>query len=140
MNVQSGDEWRLEDSRQTHCKDLVENRPDMGNCNGHSWSNKGAWTSCCYTPDHSKADCMWTKPSELTNYNGNGYEIACGDTECCLDFKMTADYALNSWKGSPGHNSVIINQGSWNDLEWQAIGIGIYKCYSVVWFGENRDD
>ena len=75
----------------------------------------------------------------LTKYKGNGYEIACGDTECCLNFDMTAEYALNSWQGSPGHNSVIVNLDSWRDNTWRAIGIGIYQCYAVVWFGEYPD-
>ena len=129
----------LTEVAQTHCRDLVENQPDRGRCNGHSWSDKGKWSSCCYTPDHAKAECVWKKPSELTPYEGYGYEIACGDTECCLDFDMTAKYALESWQGSPGHNSVIVNLGSWNDNTWRAIGIGIYQCYAVVWFGEDPE-
>ena len=35
---------------QTHAKDLQENTTRQGNCNLHSWSNKGKWSSCCYTP------------------------------------------------------------------------------------------
>lgn len=60
---------------QTHVSDLVNNKPDIGKCNSHSWSRKGNWTSCCYTPDHSRAECMWNKPSELTSYKGTGFEI-----------------------------------------------------------------
>lgn len=52
---------------------------------------------------------------------------------------MTADYALSSWKKSKGHNSVIINGNRWNDNEWKAIGIGIYKGFAVVWFGEESE-
>ena len=59
---------------QTHSKDLAENRPDVGNCNAHSWSENGKWTSCCYTSDHSKASCMWEKPKELSNYKFPGFE------------------------------------------------------------------
>ena len=123
---------------QTHVKDLANNKPDVGDCNAHSWSNKGNWTPCCYTSDHARAKCMWDKPSELTSYKGSGYEIACGDNGCCSEFIMTADYALKSWKKRSGHNAVIINQGNWN-RSWKAIGIGIYKGFAVVWFGHKRD-
>lgn len=124
---------------QTHVKDLADNKPDLGNCNAHSWSSSGSWTSCCYTPDHAQAKFMWSKPRELTSYQGKGYEIACGSNDCCSDFIMTANYALESWKKSAGHNAVIINQGMWDD-SWNAIGIGLYKGFSVVWFGHERDN
>ena len=63
---------------QAHCYDLVTNKPDLGNCNAHSWSANGKWSSCCYTPDHKQSNCMWNKPKELTNYSDIGFEIACG--------------------------------------------------------------
>jgi len=66
---------------KTHAKDLDQYQPDKGNCNMHSWSNKGPWTPCCYTRDHAKAKCMWDKPKELTNYSGNGFEIAYWTSE-----------------------------------------------------------
>ena len=120
---------------QTHVKDLVNNKPDVGNCNMHSWSNKGNWTPCCYTDDHARAKCMWNKPSELTSYKGNGYEIAHWNSGTA-----TAEGALSGWKRSSGHNAVIINQGVWDSHPWKAIGIGIYKGFAVVWFGEERDE
>ncbi|HCT29451.1 MAG TPA: CAP domain-containing protein [Bacteroidales bacterium] len=123
---------------QTHVKDLVENKPYIEGCNAHSWSSKGNWTACCYTPDHKNAACMWSKPRELTSYAGNGYEIACGSNLYCSEFIMTAEYAIQSWKKSPGHNAVIINQGGWAD-PWNAIGIGVYKGFAVVWFGRESE-
>ena len=124
---------------KTHVKDLVNNKPDIGNCNAHSWSTNGPWSACCYTPDHAQAKFMWSKPRELTTYKGNGYEIACGSNDCCSNFDMTADYALESWKKSSGHNAVIINQGIW-DNQWNAIGIGLDKGFAVVWFGNELDN
>ena len=123
---------------QTHVKDLVENKPDVGNCNAHSWSSKGDWTPFCYTSDHQKARYMWSKPNELTSYEGNGYEIACGSINTS-NFVMTAVYALNSWKNSNGHNAVILNQNIWKSKKWNAIGIGLYKGFAVVWFGAELD-
>lgn len=123
---------------QTHVKDLADNKPDLGDCNAHSWSDNGNWTPCCYTPDHAQAECMWNKPRELTTYKGNGYEIACGWNNSSSNFVMTPEYALKSWQGSSAHNAVIINDGVWK-TEWKAIGVGIYKGLAVTWFGHEED-
>ena len=83
---------------------------------------------------------MWNKPRELTNYIDNGYEIACGSSEKKYDgYVMTADYALQAWKKSTQHNAVIVNLDSWKNTSWNAIGIGIYKGFAVVWFGKSAD-
>ena len=119
---------------QIHVKDLNENFRESTSCNMHSWSNKGNWTACCYTSDHARAQCMWDKPRELTSYKGNGYEISYGSWGAPAD----AQGALNGWKSSSGHNSVIINSGIWKD-QWNAIGIGLSGGYSVVWFGNEFD-
>lgn len=116
-----------------HVRDLVENHPDRGECNLHSWSAHGTWSSCCYTNDHAEASCMWNKPKELTSYPGNGFEIAHWSSE-----GVTPEGALQGWQGSRGHNSVILNQGQWKD-QWNAIGIGIRGSYAVVWFGNKAD-
>jgi len=34
----------------------------------------------------------------------------------------------------------MINDGIWKQIKWNAIGIGIYKEYGVVWFGELMDE
>ena len=70
----------------------------------------------------------------ITSYTGYGYEIAYWSSGT-----VNAKGALNGWKSSAGHNSVIINQSKWHDNNWQAIGVGIYKNYAVVWFGEEID-
>jgi uncharacterized protein YkwD len=126
---------------RTHCHDLAIYKPDNGNgCNAHSWSEKGSWTGCCYTPDHKEANCMWNKPRELTRYEGNGYEIACGDSDPTYSrFVMSADYALSAWQGSYHHNNVILNNDIWKDTKWNAIGVGIYQGFATVWFGEEID-
>jgi uncharacterized protein YkwD len=119
---------------QTHSKDLMENKPDTGNCNGHSWSNKGKWTSCCYTPDHLQKECMWNKPKELTTYTDTGYEIAYFSS-----VGVNPEQALAVWKKSPGHNIVMINGPGWKDFKWKSMGVGIYKNYATVWFGVEPD-
>ena len=118
---------------QTHAKDMEEN-PAKGDCNMHSWSDKGKWKACCYDDNHGNAPCMWTKPKELTTYKGIGFEIAHWSTN-----GNDAQTAIYSWKNSPGHNSVMINQGTWKNHEWKAIGIGIFGSYAVIWFGTSED-
>lgn len=122
---------------QAHVKDLADNYTFKENnkCNPHSWSSKGKWSSCCYTSDHKKASCMWDKPKEIAGYNGHGYEIAYYSSA-----GANAQEGIDGWKVSPSHNPLLVNLGIWNKVKWQAIGIGIYKEYAVVWFGEVLDD
>jgi uncharacterized protein YkwD len=116
-----------------HCEDLEKYGADEGRCNLHSWSKNGNWDSCCYTDDHKKASCMWDKPREMTSYTGNGYEIAHWHSS-----GATPKSAFEGWKESTGHDKVMLNKGVWKD-EWKAIGVGIYKGYACVWFGNEVD-
>lgn len=127
---------KLTQVAQTHVRDLVahfdyENR---GDCNPHSWSANGTWTACCYTSDHKQAACMWSKPKEIAGYESEGYEIAFFSSN-----GAEAEESLAGWKSSAGHNPVIVNEGTWKEVEWKAIGVGIYGTYSVVWFGVLED-
>ncbi len=124
-----------------HAQDLHTNRPFSDRCNMHSWSKKGEWSACCYTDDHKRAQCMWDKPRELSNYKGDGYEIAHGYSAYKVypGEDITPQTALDGWKHSKGHNMVICNKGIWKDVQWNAIGIGIYKDFAVVWFGKEAD-
>ncbi len=117
-----------------HARDLETNHPDIGKCNMHSWSDKGNWIPCCYTDDHKNAAKMWSKPSELTKYTSNGYEIAYESSD-----GARPDEALMSWKKSPGHNDVIIEKGVFNKIKWKAIGIAVEGNYALVWFGAVAD-
>ncbi len=124
---------------QQHSKDLTNNNPDRDNrCNLHSWSSKGDWTPCCYTRDHAQAKCMWNKPSEMTNYKGTGYEISAWSSFGSKGH-ITPSSALEIWKKSKPHNEVILNKGIWKRHGWKSIGIGIYKGYANIWFGDQHD-
>ena len=122
---------------QLHAKDLAENYDfdPKGKCNPHSWSDNGDWGGCCYTNDHKQAKCMWDKPMEIAGYDSPGYEIAYFSSA-----GASADEGLSGWKKSPSHNPLIINEGMWEQAEWKAMGVGIYKEYAVVWFGQLEDD
>jgi len=118
---------------QIHVADLNAHYYDFDpECNMHSWSDDGSWSSCCYTPDHAEAECMWYKPDELTNYPGYGYEIAAGGG------MLTPELALTLWQGSSGHHDVIINEGIWTS-PWLAMGGAIDGDFAVVWFGHETD-
>lgn len=122
-----------------HVWDLNTNRPDRGRCNMHSWSDEGPWAGCCYTENHKRASCIWSKPSELTSYEGNGYEVAYYSSLSVEEHNDMAYAALEGWKRSPGHDRMILNKYAWKRLKWKAMGVGIYGNYVVVWFGEKTD-
>ena len=120
---------------EAHVRDL-QAHPPSGACNMHSWSANGAWTPCCYTADHAQARCMWVKPAEITGgvYRGDGFEISVGGSA-----RMTPASALESWRGSSAHYTVIMSQGMWARSTWRAMGVGVSENYAVVWFGTEPD-
>jgi hypothetical protein len=123
---------------QAHAYDLSVNKPSDGDqCNFHSWSAHGKWTSCCYDPKHSKAECMWNKPKEIAGFQADGFEIAYGSLDST--FIATPDAALASWKKSPGHHNVIVNKDIWQNRTWKSIGIGVYKNFICVWVASVED-
>ena len=78
---------------------------------------------------------MWDKPKEIAGYDSPGYEIAYFSSA-----GASAKEGLEGWKKSPSHNPLIANEGMWSKVNWKAIGIGFYKEYGIVWFGEQEDD
>jgi uncharacterized protein YkwD len=120
---------------EAHAKDLEKSSP-AGACNMHSWSSSGDWSSCCYTPDHAKAQCMWNKPREITSnfYTGNGFEIAYKS-----DGIFSLPRVIDAWKRSSGHHAVMVNSETWEKIKWEAIGAGISEHYAVVWFGQEPE-
>lgn len=126
---------------KTHCRDLLAKHADLAEgCNSHSWSTSEKWSGCCYTADHKAASCMWDKPKELTNYPGQGFEIAFGSSAKEFeDYTADAQKSIDGWKTSVHHNAVIINADIWKDVKWQAVGVGIIDGVSTVWFGRETD-
>lgn len=119
---------------RTHVQDQLAHGEEIlvVGCNLHSWSDHGAWSGCCYTPDHAEARCMWDKPRELTLYQNTGYEISAFGAE-------SPEHALQLWLNSNRHRPVIENSGPWADYPWQAIGVGIEGGIAHVWFGVQSD-
>lgn len=119
---------------QAHARDLADNYELNDLCNPHSWSESSQWTSCCYTNDHKQAACMWNKPREIAGYESEGYEIVYWHSREAL-----AEKVLEGWKKSKSHDPLIVNSGMWKEATWEAVGVGIYKNYAVVWFGQLED-
>jgi uncharacterized protein YkwD len=126
---------------KSHAIDLSENEPfDNKNCNMHSWSDKGTWTACCYRSDHSNAECMWKKPSELTDYDSDGFEIvAYWQTSENPEEEIKPETAIEMWLDSPGHSNVILNKMSFAKAKWKAVGVAIHGNFATVWFGMEED-
>ena len=121
---------------QAHVDDLEANYP-YEPCNLHSWSTENeSWSGCCYESDAPTPKCMWDKPRELTNYPGDGFEIAVSVFGAR---PISAKRALREWQKSAGHHEVIINQGPWLETDWRAMGVAISEHYAVVWFGKETD-
>jgi copper amine oxidase domain protein len=118
------------DSNANQPENQLDARGIKGNL--HSWSSSGNWTPVAYTSDHAYAELMWMKPRELTAYTGNGYEISAASSG-----GISAETALELWKGSSGHNAVIIGSGSWSMLK--TMGVSIDGNYAHVWFGSDAD-
>lgn len=128
----------LATTAQWHLWDRVNNPNAVGGaCNAHSWSNNPPagvnWVGMCYTGDHSQATQMWAKPNQISfgAYVGHGFELTadCGCT-------MTATQALTQWRGSPGHNAVILQQGQWAGVQFTGMGVAIVDGYAALWFGD----
>ncbi len=117
-----------------HARDLYHNRIDKDSCSMQSWSDKGFWSSCCFSErDNSKQACMWDKPQEITGYAGKGYEVIYnGGSE--------PKRIMELWKGSSFYSDILKNSGRYAANDWIAVGIGQYKNVTVVWFGEVEDE
>lgn len=118
------------DANAYNPKDQVDARGVQGNL--HSWSSHGNWTPVVYTGDHLYASAMWSKPRELTSYQGNGFENSAWSSGL-----LTPEEALDLWQHSEGHNAVMTTQGAWSDLK--TMGVGIDGNYAFVWFGKDAD-
>jgi hypothetical protein len=77
---------------------------------------------------------MWNKPKEISGYESEGFEIAFFSSD-----GAEAQESLEGWKKSEGHHPVIINSGTWKQVRWEAVGVGIFEKYAVVWFGQLAD-
>ena len=116
---------------------LQTNNPQSCSLNAdpHSWSANSmdgfTWTKCCYLPGHSQMHCLHNKPKEFNSAWNSGLVV---ELSASSSWFWSASQALNLWKSSEEHNSVILNKGSWNDIKWTKIGAAIVDGYANAWF------
>lgn len=96
----------------------------------HSWSN------CPYDiKEQNTWNCVFNAPQRLnTDYAGRGYEnLYRSATQTA-----TAPLALDAWKKSPLHNSLILNLSFFKDDVYDACGIAIRGNYAALWMGSSK--
>ncbi|HQU83162.1 MAG TPA: hypothetical protein PKY59_08565 [Pyrinomonadaceae bacterium] len=98
----------------------------------HSWSN------CPYDlKDEKTWNCVTDAPKRLkVDFNGRGFENLYHN----LNANANPSLALEAWKKSPLHNSLILNLGNWNNKKWVSIGISIRGQFAAIWFGSDDSD
>jgi hypothetical protein len=119
----------------THVRDL-ETSPQRPGCNGHSWTDRGSWTPCCYTDDHAQAACMWRKPREIARFDANGYEISIGSPGVRGGAPLDGHRAVKLWSSSPAHDDVMLERGVWAKMRWRALGVSISDSHASAWFAD----
>lgn len=110
-----------------HLLDLVNNIKSLS----HGWSN------CPYDiKNQSTWNCLFDSPKRLNvGYNGNGYE----NLYRSFSGNATPALALEAWKKSEMHNSLILNLDVWKDTKFDAFGVAITGSYAALWFGSKGD-
>ncbi|KAM3466084.1 hypothetical protein MY5147_003831 [Beauveria neobassiana] len=85
--------------------------------------------------------CMWNKPREITGdqYKGDGFEVYYGGDTNVYTAPDTAEDCLNAFKLSDNHRPVLINNGTWTKMKWEAVGCGMRKGQCAIWFGPAKD-
>ncbi len=118
----------------THINDLITNRPQDYGCNLQSWSSAGNWVACCNTREKSDIQCMTLKPSEITGYQGNGYELIYWEEQ-----RATPAEVAELWQQVDASANMILSRGKWKAYHWKALGIGMKDGYAVLWLGDKAD-
>lgn len=111
-----------------HLLDLQENLKFLT----HSWSN------CPYDIKNKNTwNCITEAPRRLnTEHSGEGFENLYRN----LSGNANPSLALEGWKKSPLHNSLILNLGGWKSSKWSSIGVSIRGQYAAIWLGTNDAD
>lgn len=93
----------------------------------HSWSN------CPYDIKNEKTwPCIIDAPKRLSSgYNGQGFETLY----VTATGKASPQMAIEAWKKSALHNSIILNLDMFASLSWDEIGVAIDGNYAALWFG-----
>jgi len=106
-------------------------------CSVHSWS------SCCYPADHSNPNCMHRKGLQVTTalhwnlYNVATYELSYEWTGGPTSFSTIR--AVDMFVQNAGHKEFLLQEGSWANYSWKAIGATVGDKVAFIWFGTLAD-
>lgn len=118
-----------------HAKDLYFFYDERSGGSMHSWSDKGRWNACLYQNPKTDGRCMHNKPSELTSYQGLGFELVYWDNT-----RNESQNAFKTWLETNDNRNLLLNEGKYVAFDWNAVGVRVFKGYVVVWFGTTSDD
>ncbi len=92
----------------------------------HSWSN------CPYEVNDEKTwPCLLDSPTRLnTGYKGQAYETLYRSSR-----KVDPAAAIEAWKKSSLHTSIILNKGMFAEMQWDGMGVAIDGQFAALWFG-----
>ncbi len=91
-----------------------------------------SWSDCEFNDKDSKTwNCIFNAPKKFfPDFSGIGFEnvyfISTG--------KVIPLQALEGWKKSPLHNSVILNLDNFKNYNWSEGGVAIDGKYAALWF------
>lgn len=110
---------------------MVGNRR-MLDLNQNVKSTTHSWSNCPYDINDQKTwPCLTEAPRRLNSgYKGVGYETLYRTSGV-----VSPDAALKAWQNSSLHSSIILNQGMFQRLPWDEIGVAIDGSYASLWFG-----
>ena len=97
-----------------HLLDLSNNLENYDR-DGKDW--RFGWSNCPYDGNNPNTfTCLWDAPSRFNvNNAGKGVEIICGGHNT-----ISAEEAWQCWQQNPALKAIILNQGQWNNHQWQA--------------------
>ncbi len=106
-----------------HIIDLLQNVKAFT----HGWSN------CPYDFNVEKTwPCVSDSPKRLNSgYTGQAFETLYRTTAG----QATPALAMDAWKKSKLHNSIILNLDVFKDLPWNEVGVAVEGGYAALWFG-----
>jgi len=117
---------------QTHIADLIKMKPLEKGCSLHSWSGAGKWTACCNTKEVFGIQCMKSKPREITEYTGDGYELIYWGED-----NANPAEAAELWRDVEASADMILSRAKWSNYQWKALGVGIKGGYAILWLGDS---
>ena len=111
---------------------MVGNRR-MLDLNQNMKSTTHSWSNCRYDINDQKTwPCLTDAPRRLNSgYNGEGYETLYRTTAS----QVSPDAALEAWKKSSLHSSIILNEGMFQKMVWEEVGVAIDGSFAALWFG-----